>query len=113
MDNSRETSAADGLALLGVETFRAFVRCIRADGSCIAVRLCNEAFNAGRTPQEIFFTGKDLGFQLQAARLSEFRFTVEFGCLAGPLAGDGGEWDVIVDRTGAIVRAEQRGKWIS
>ena len=113
MDNSREAAAADGLAVLGVEVFRAFVRSIRADASCIAVRLCNEALDSGRSTAEIFFTGEEFGFQLQVARLSEFRFTVEFGCLAGPLAGDGGEWDVIVDRTGAIVRAVQRGKWIS
>ena len=43
----------------------------------------------------------------------DVHFLIEFGCLAGPLAGDGGEWEVRFDEEGGVDSVVPGVVWIS
>jgi hypothetical protein len=51
-----------------------------------------EELAKGKGLDEIFYTGDKYGFILDAKRLGDRKYRVEFGCEAGPLAGDGAVW---------------------
>ena len=63
-------------------------------GEIIAVKLICEALSQGEGLDEIFYGGDEFGYTLSVVRRSEASYRIEFGCHAGPLAGDGGEWFV-------------------
>lgn len=111
--SDREARAARALAALGAQRFSDFARHIRTSTDCTAVRLLNEALDEGRPVQEVFFTGGQYGFQLDMQEADELSFDIHFGCLAGPLAGDGGRWHVTFDSEGAVIRALERATWRS
>ena len=111
--NSRERAAARALLLLGSDRFIGFARAIRESAHCLAVQLMNEGLDEGRGVDGLFFTGEEFGYQLSVTRLAHLEFRIEFGCQAGPLAGDGGEWDVLFDAEGSVSRVTGGGSWIS
>lgn len=113
MNNLQEESAAEALSILGVQTFIGFLQRVRSDTECTAVRLANEFLDEDGTLESLFFTGETFGFQLSVEKVTERRYVVHFGCMAAPLAGDGGTWRVLLDRAGEIVRVEQRELWVS
>ena len=77
------------------ERLIAFLRAARGDDSVLAITVVNKQLDEGASLDEIFFTGEREGYQLSAARMAESTFEISFGCQAGPLAGDGGEWRVV------------------
>jgi hypothetical protein len=113
MRNSRERIAARGLALLGIEPFVQFLRAVRDEDNCLATQLANTALDEGESVEEMFFTGERLGFELRVEQVGKRRLRVEFGCVAGPDAGDGGAWSVEVDDAGRLVGATVESIWIS
>lgn len=113
MSTEREEDAEKALALFGVRAFVDFLRLARKNPGCKAVELACEAIDEGSTVQDLFFTGEEYGYQLSVDEIGEQKYRVAFGCQAGPLAGDGGTWDVTVDREGDIVRAVRKGSWVS
>jgi hypothetical protein len=93
MGTSREHAARRALQTLGQERFVSFARAIRNDTRCFAVTLLNEELDGGNSVDVVFFTGHECGFELSVIPVGPLRFHIEFGCDAGPLAGDGGEWE--------------------
>jgi len=123
---SREESAWHALEILEREDFVAFLRAIRGTSGCIAVRLANEALDAGQTVDQLFFTGEEYGFLLDVSKGTQYELArgqepflreietleIKFGCLAGGLAGDGGQWVVAVTPDGTFDRVvSQEGGW--
>ena len=53
------------------------------------------------------------GFSLSVTRVSHAVFRIAFGCQAGPLTGDGGEWTVAFDSRGRVVSVDAGPCWIS
>ena len=41
------------------------------------------------------------------------KFRIAFGCVPGPMVGDGAEWDVEFDKAGRVIRIEPDTMWIS
>ncbi len=113
MTTPREKAAVRALKFLGRDRFTNFIREIRQDQECFAVRLINEKLDAGRDLDSIFLTGDRYGFQLTAKDLEGNCFEIEFGCLAGPLAGDGGKWEAHFDTNGSTISVVNTGRWIS
>jgi hypothetical protein len=113
MANSRERAVTRALRLLGRERFVSFVRAIRQGSNCVAVQLVNEELDEGSGVDGLFFTGDESGYQLSVTRIATLEFRIEFGCQAGPLAGDGGEWDVLFDVEGSVSRVTGGASWIS
>jgi hypothetical protein len=64
MSNDREKQAEDALALFGTASFVRFLRDVKESGSCLAVKLANEELDAGRSVQDLFFTGEKFGYYL-------------------------------------------------
>jgi hypothetical protein len=113
MANSRERAVTQALRLLGRERFVSFVRAIRQGADCLAVQLVNEELDDGGGVDGLFFTGDEFGYHLAVTRVATLEFRIEFGCMAGHLAGDGGEWDVLFDAEGSVSRITGGASWIS
>jgi very-short-patch-repair endonuclease len=88
-----------------------FLRAIVDDGTIAAISI-NERLRRGESLDEIFFDGDQFGYQLSVTHLSKSKFRIEFGCQAGPLAGDGGSWEVTFYRN-EITSLVGGGSWIS
>lgn len=127
-EETREQRAWNALEILGREQFIAFVRAIRDESRLTAVRLANEALDEGQTVDQLFFTGDVYGFQLNVTRRSHYEhapgreppfrevetLVIDFGCLAGGTAGDGGQWTVALTRDGMLDRVLEQGRgWIA
>ena len=113
MANSRERSVTRALRLLEAERFVNFVRAIRQGTDCVAVQSVNEDLDEGTSVEGLFFTSDEFGYRLSVKRVGPLEFRIEFGCQAGPLAGDGGEWDVLFDADGSVSRVTGGASWIS
>ena len=111
--NDRTNEAEHALRILGRDRFEAFVRAIRNDTRCTAVRLMNERLDAGTEPETVLLTGGRFGFSLAVSPLGPLRYRIAFGCLAAPLAGDGGEWDVEFDEQNGVLRVEPGISWMA
>ena len=98
---------------MGEQRVIAFLRAVRNDGSCKAVGFVNEQLDNGEALEDIFFDGDEFGYRMSVKTSDHHRFSVEFGCLVAPLAGDGGTWEVEFDEMGAVVDATSAGGWIS
>ena len=99
----RTTSGQAALRQLGEDRFIAFLRAVREDGGCLAVRLMNERLDEGVAPASCFPKGEEYGYILEVKELGPLQYRIAFGCVAGPLAGDGGEWEVRFDARGGAV----------
>jgi hypothetical protein len=94
------------------ERLTAFLWAIQDDQDVYAAQLIRRDLDGGKSLDAIFYTGDEYGFSLSVRRVSEFSFDIRFGCQAGPLAGDGGEWRVSFD--GDRVRSiDARSAWVS
>ncbi len=113
MLTTREIHAKRALALLGTDRFTSFIRFVQGDTDCIAVRLMSEKLSAGSDIYEIFLTGEEFGFTLSSTPIEENLFQIEFGCQAGPLAGDGGEWKVQYNPDGSVSKVVPGSMWIA
>ncbi|KXK27600.1 MAG: hypothetical protein TR69_WS6001000044 [candidate division WS6 bacterium OLB20] len=91
-------------------------------GSCLAVQLAQDHLKEGKSIKELFTKHSSpfgitdeavYGHYIKAHKLSEKRYQIEFGCHAGPLAGDGGTWIVEFDKDDKVVSCDQVGRWIS
>ena len=75
--------------------------------------MVNEELDAGRTLDELFGVGSVNGYSLQVEKLSVDTYRIEFGCHAGPMDGDGGEWEVVFTPSGAVAMGRLVGAWLS
>ena len=78
-----------------------------------ACDLVNEELDAGATLDELFITNEDSGLCLEVRRLRPNTFRIDFGCMAGPLAGDGGVWEVVFTPQGAVAEGKLTDAWVS
>jgi hypothetical protein len=94
--NKREQQARSARQLLSDERLVAFLRAVDEMGNCnvLAVELICQALDKGKSLNEIFYDGNDFGYLLSVEKTSASNFKIEFGCHAGPLTGDCGEWEV-------------------
>jgi hypothetical protein len=113
MLTAREKSAKQALALIGADRFVSFIRFIQEDSDCIAVRLMSDALSTRSDISGIFLTGEEFGFTLSVIHIEDDIFHIAFGCQAGPLAGDGGEWEVQYDSDGSVFQVTVGTAWIS
>ena len=126
MEISREAQAHRALEILGVERFVRFVRAVRHQSAIlrerdmVAVRLISDDIDDGTDVRGLFDSKKDVseddgdyGYTLSVREVKPLTFEIDFGCLAGPMAGDGGTWRVIFDEAGEVVEATGETAWIS
>lgn len=111
--NSREQNAAAARKRLDDARLIAFFRHVVEEARLTAVRLINESLDEGLTLDDIFYDGEENGYTLDVERRSDLEFVIEFGCVAGPTAGDGGKWEVEYDQEGNVVRAEPGDMWVA
>ena len=111
--NTREKSVRRALTLLGETRFLEFIRAATVSPGCKAVELIFNEIEAGDKLEDIFFTGDDFGYHLNVKGLCAERFSIEFGCQAGPLAGDGGVWEIGFNIDGSVQSIDQSTQWIS
>jgi len=90
-----------------------FLRAIQNESSVFAVELINDHLDKGESLDSIFYTGDGGGFLLSVERGVNSSFKISFGCEAGPLCGDGGEWQVKFDVRGQVVSVEGSIVWVS
>lgn len=74
-----------------------------------AIRLICEELDRGHTLDKIF---NESGYHLSVLEKSESHYQICFGYQAGPLAGDGGEWEVSFSKD-EVVDVRSQGFWIS
>lgn len=109
---AREREVRTARRVLSDERLIAFFRAAGKVDAVTALTLINEQLDEGQSLDEIFFTEWREGYELSAVRIGDSTFKIAFGCHAGPLAGDGGEWRVAF--VGNDVRALLGGTyWIS
>ena len=108
----RERATRTAFDRLGPVRVRAFLEAIRGGGPCLAVELITQDLDAGATPEVIFLTGEERDFYLHVKGRGR-KFRIEFGCVPGPMVGDGGEWNLEFDKDGKVVRCEIDTLWRS
>ena len=111
--NNREQSVNAARALIPDGLLVEFFRAIRSHNDVLAAKLINQRLDDGQTLDQIFYTGEDYGFLLSIERLPNSAFGISFSCLAGPLAGDGGEWQVVFDNSGKVRSISGGLLWVS
>jgi hypothetical protein len=90
-----------------------FLRHIK-DHDVTAIELINDELDKGHPLSEILSQRENgYGYSFFAKKLSENKYIIEFGCQAGPLAGDGGEWEVTFDDQDNVVLCKGSNFWIS
>lgn len=109
----RERSVRAARRKLSDERLTAFLRAVRGGDGVLAIKLINESLDAGEGLDAIFYDGDEFGYSLPVDRISPSVFLIAFGCQAGPLAGDGGEWMVGFDEHGQVVSVEPGLCWTS
>jgi hypothetical protein len=109
---ARQRGVERALKTLGAGRFMTFIRAVRPLDDTLAVKLMAEALDEGQSLERLFYTGEQLGFTLDVTRLAGETFRIEFGCVAGPLAGDGSEWIVTFDEWN-ITGLEPGAFWMS
>ncbi len=79
----------------------------------MACKLINKEFDDGETLDATLGKPGEYGYTLEVEDQGEGRWRISFGCQAGPLAGDGGEWEVKFDGDGEVTEGWQPSMWIS
>lgn len=111
--NRREQAIQVSRRLITDDQLIKFLRAVRTDDQVLAVKMINKSLDRGQSLDEIFYTGDDYGFLLSVERLRGAAFNISFGCQAGPLAGDGGDWEVVFDAAGKVGSLSGGFSWIS
>ncbi|MEO8484299.1 MAG: hypothetical protein ABI634_18970 [Acidobacteriota bacterium] len=110
----RHRSIRTALKRLGPGRAEAFLRAAFVGAADIlAVKLINEHMDRGETLADALLEGDRFGFWLEAQELVPQRFEVKFGCLPGPMVGDGGEWVVEFDAAGKVIECKGGAMWMS
>ena len=94
--NSREKQISWARKSLSDEQLVAFFKAAQGN-DVLAMELINRHVKEGSSLDDIFYTGGEYGYSLSVRKLSGSRLKISFGCQAGPLAGDGGDWKVKFD----------------
>ena len=112
--NEREKAVHAARASISDARLTAFLRAANtSDGdSVFAVKLINERLASDRSLDAIFYDGDGYGYSLAVESLFNSTYRIDFGCQAGPLAGDGGSWEVEFDGD-SVQEITNRGIWIS
>ena len=69
--------------------------------------------DAGESLDSIFAEKGPYGFLLDAEKTDEDEYRILFGCLAGPDAGDGGDWIVKFDEASQVIEGSLVEVWIN
>lgn len=88
---------------LGDETLINFFRVMGNQPDTKAISIINESLDDGQSLDEIFYDDHPLGggFFLIARDLDETTIELEFGYVAGPLAGDGNTYQLVFEEDGS------------
>lgn len=78
-----------------------------------AVKLINKQLNRGQSLDAIFDKDSDFGYQLSVFKYDKLHYRIEFGCVAGELAGDGATWDVWFNLYESVSPAVMISFWVS
>jgi len=93
--NSRERAIHAARKKISDTRLIAFLRAARKTSSgVLAVSLACDAFDEGKSLDDLFYDGDIYGYSLRVMLQDEDTYRIEFGCQAGPTAGDGGTWTV-------------------
>ncbi len=114
MMNSRERQISKARKNITDKRLAAFLKAAAGFKDIVlATGLFDRQVNGGRTLDEIFYDGREFGFSLKVSPKSQNIYEIEFGCLAGPLAGDGGTWLVVFDDADIVISLESQSMWMS
>lgn len=116
MMNEREVGIRQARTEIGDVRLIVFLQTadVRHGDHVLALRLIQGhcASETSESLDAVFYDGDIYGYSLAAERLSDSKFRIDFGCQAGPTAGDGGNW--LVDFNGDAVRLiDAESFWIS
>ncbi len=92
--NEREARVATARARISDARLTAFFRAVRDAPDVVAVCIVNDLLDQGHPLDHVFYTGETYGLELSVDRTARSEYVIAFGCVAGPDAGDGGEWTV-------------------
>ena len=94
--SSRERAIRSARTKLNDARLISFLRAANS-GACgvRAIELACQALDEGLSLDELFYDGDIYGYSLCIDVEGTDKYTIEFGCQAGPTAGDGGEWSVL------------------
>ncbi len=99
---------------LAVQRIINFLRYIREDQDVLAVKLVNEELDKGADLVDLLKKEPGgSGYSLGVKKISEDVYKIKFECVAGPDAGDGGEWIVRYDSSDNVVACDSGLMWIS
>lgn len=91
-----------------------FLRYARSDTEILAVQLINKELDEGMDLDEILKTREHgYGYSLDVQKVSGSRYRIDFGCLVGPLAGDGGIWAVRFGDDDTVLTCQRISSWNS
>ena len=89
---------------LGDDTLIAFFRIMKEQPGIQAIVMINQELDQGSSLDEIFYTPNPYGgYYLAAKDLDEKTIELEFGYVAGGLAGDGNEYQIEFQDDGSFV----------
>jgi hypothetical protein len=113
--NPREAQVRQSRHLLSDAQLTALFRKMAEEAGhpVLAVTLINRPLNRGESLGKIFYTGESTRFHLSVKPRSRSQFEIEFGCVAGPMAGDGGTWIVELDDAGGVRSVQGTIQWVS
>ena len=103
--NSRQKKISEALSVIGVEKLTNFIQDQRTQASRVmALMLLKMELDEGRELEKILFKSnkifndsEEFGYNLTVVPISINCYRISLGCLAGPLTGDSGEWEVTFD----------------
>ena len=112
--NTREKRIYRARKKLSDEFFLDFFEVMRDYQDTLAMKFIIESLDEGESLDEIFYTGGDFGYNLSTRDEDEVEnsIVIEFGCQAGPLAGDGNWYLINFDDDGSYIIDIGSG-WIS
>ncbi|CUS04334.2 protein of unknown function [Candidatus Promineifilum breve] len=119
--NKRQLQIQRSLGALGIERLTNFINAepVR-ESDVLAVRLLRDALDRGEDLEAELLGSTELsdflddsGYTFKVTRRSANRFRIALGYQAGPLAGDGGEWEVTFDDEGRVVNVDGEIRWLS
>lgn len=119
MLSERERQAVAARKLLGDSRIVAFLRAVGAETGILAVNLAIRDLDEGASLDAMFRPAEGdtlfdaigaIGYTLRAKRRPDGSFTIAFGYVAGPLAGDGAHWRVMF-REDDVESVEEESRW--
>jgi hypothetical protein len=94
--NIREISIENSRKEFSDVLLMSFFRSIEGNEKITAINNFIEEITKQKSLDEIFYTGEEFGYTLSIQKKMDETYIIRFGYQAGPLAGDGGEWEVAI-----------------